>query len=75
MQAACEMEAPEAISIFPCRTRRLRTYPCDVVLNDSGNGFCVLDVFFGDHGQVGYLVSVIVDEIIERAFVILCDFI
>ena len=46
-----------------------------MILDDSGDGLGVLNVFFGDHGQIGYLVSVIVDEIIERAFVILCDFI
>lgn len=69
------MEAPGAISISPCWTRCLGTYPGNVVLDDSGDGFCVLDVFFGDHSQVGYLVSVIVDEIIERAFVVFCDFI
>ena len=52
-----------------------QAYPSDVVLDDSRDGFCVLNIFFGDHGQVADLISVVVDEILERSFVVFCDFI
>jgi hypothetical protein len=51
------------------------TYSGDVVLDDSGDGLGMLNVLFGDHGQVGDLVSVVGDEVFERAFVVFCDFI
>lgn len=35
----------------------------------------MLDVLLGDHGEVGYLISIVVDEIIQGALVILCNFI
>lgn len=35
----------------------------------------MLDILFGNHGEVGYLISIVVDKIIQRALVVLRNFI
>lgn len=57
------------------RFRESQTYSVDMVLENTGDGFGVLNILLGDQSQIGYLISVIGHKVLQRTLVVFSDLI
>jgi hypothetical protein len=61
--------------VTPTKKETQETYSVNVVLQNSRDGFSMLNVLLCDQGQVGDLVSVVGHKVFQRTLVVFGDLI